>query len=1042
MKKLIKILMVLLVLVIIAVVGLTLALPSLINLEKVRILAEEKATEALGRQVSISDTSFALWGGPRVKLLGLSIAEVEGFGDEPFAKLNSFDLSVRFWPLLKRKIEVDHIIIVQPRFRIIRNRKGAWNWADMISEIEASESIDDGKSRKTRIKREKGKPDSGPSLVLAKDIRVSDGEIYFRNETLDLLEKGLNIKGVNLEVKFPSLQRPISIKASAGLDRSKADVVLGGTIGPLGTSFKPNRVPFDLRLDIPGFELGRIEGLVGALPYKIEGMVRSEKTIRGSVSDGVEFDHLFSFDNLRLASQDGSPIISNISGRVAQKGFFEKEKRAIRFDELAAELDRAKVNVSGTVLGFGEDAVVDLELASKPIPLDGWHKIFPSLGFSEELSGNLSVKGKVSGSYNNGFLAILDHIVLASPNLRLTRNKEGIWNYTVMLAKSGLAKSGAQAASGKGSGKGSASGGGAVRSRPVPIDMLVKDIRVSDGVVFFQDETNDRLKKGLSIMGINLDMKNVSLDKPISITASAGLQRPEADITFTGTLGPIGKKPDPERIPFNLTQNFPGFELARIEGLAGPLPVKLSGRVKSKRSVKGSIAKGVEFDQVSSLAGLNVISKDGSHLVKGFSGTTTQRGFVNIKKKSVNLSEFTLELDRAKLYATGTVSNPGPNAVLNLKLNSDPIPLDSWDKIFPSLGSIARLAGDLSISGKMKGKYGKDLMATVDFKSSNFELDRGPALLEAGKADTPAEETAGIKAGQAFKPIKPSPVSFNGKVFISKGRFEKVDYSNLAAVMTFKGTKFNLDRMGFSAFGGNLAGSAWADLGVAPLAYGSTMKMNKVQINDAVSAFTKLGGMIYGKATSDVKISGRGTVFEEVKKSLSGGGTMDVGEGRLTNTNLLKGAGVAASLLQLGSGKDETQFDAVKAAFTIKDERVKVSSAVISTADWELTASGYIGLDRSLNMKSRMALSGKLASVIPQNKRDLFPIDNLGRLQIPMKIGGTVTSPRFALDTAVMAEAAGEAAKKRVEKKIQKRQDELKKKLEKDIGDSLKKLFR
>ncbi len=1037
MKKFTKIITVLLVLVIIAVIALTLALPSLINLERVRVFAEEKATEALGRQVSISNTSFALWGGPRVKLLGLSIAEAEGFGDEPFAKLNSFDLSVRFWPLLKRKIEVDHIIIVQPRFRIIRNRKGVWNWADMVSEIEASESIDDGKSRKARSKRERGAPNSGPAFVLAKDIRVLDGEIYFRNETMDRLEKGLNVKGINLEVKFPSLQKPISILASAGLGRSKADVILGGTIGPLGTNYKPDRVPFDLRLDFPGFELNRMEGLVGTLPYKIEGMVRSEKTIRGSVSDGVEFDHLFSFDNLRLALPDGSPIISNLSGRVAQKGFFDKEKRAVRFDELAVELDRAKFNVSGTVEGFGKDAVVDLTLASKPIPLDGWHKIFPSLGVSEELSGNLSVKGNVSGNYSKGLLAVLDHIVLASPNLRLVRNKEGIWNYSAMLAKSG-----AQAASDKRSGKGSASGSGAVRSRPGPIDMLVKDIRVSDGVIFFRDETNDRLKKGLSFMGINLDMKNVSLDKPISITASVGLQRPEADITFTGTLGPIGKKPDPEKIPFDLTQDFPGFELARLEGLAGPLPVKLSGRVKSKRSVKGSIAKGVEFDQVSSLDNLNVISKDGTHLVKGFSGTTTQRGFVNIKKKSVNLAEFTLELDRAKLYASGTVSNPGPNAVLNLKLNSDPIPLDSWDKIFPSLGSIARLAGDLSISGRMKGKYGKNLTATVDFKSGNFELDRGPALLEPDKADTPAGEAAGIIAEQAFKPIKPSPVSFNGNVFISKGRFEKVNYNNLGAMMTFKGTKFKLDKMGFSAFGGNLAGSAWADLGVAPLAYGSTMKMNKVQINDAVSAFTKLGGMIYGKATTDMKISARGTVFGEVKKSLSGGGTMDVGEGRLTNTNLLKGAGVAASLLQIGSGKDETQFDAVSAAFTIKDERVNVSSAVISTADWALTANGYIGLDRSLSMKSRMALSNKLASVIPQNRRDLFPVDNLGRLQIPMKIGGTVTSPRFALDTAVMAEAAVEAAKKKVEKKIQKKQDALRMKLEKDIGDSLKKLFK
>ncbi len=735
MKKLIKILLVLLVLVIIAVVGLTLALPSLINLEKVRVLAEEKATEALGRQVSISDTSITLWGGPRVKLRGLSIAESEKFGEEPFASLGSFDLSVRFWPLFRRKVEVEHIILVQPRFRIIRNSKALWNWADMVPESET--------------------------------------------------------------------------------------------------------------------------------PSQSEGKLTSKKP--------------------------------------------DKEKGPVSTGQVA---------------------------------------------------------------------------------------------------------------------------------------MLVKDIRITDGEVFFSDGTNERLKKGLRIMGINLELRDVSLDRPISILASAGLNRKESDFSFIGKVGPVGKKLDPQSIVFDITLDAPAFELERIRGLAGPLPFSLSGKISSKRVIKGSMASGIAFDHTASLDGLNVTSRDGTPLVRNFSGATRQKGFMDIRNKTIRFDDFTVEIDRARLSASGTVKNPGPKAVIDFRINSDPVPLDNWDRIFPSMGGIATLAGDITVTGTLRGRYGKDLVAEVDLSSNNFELDRGPALLKEDRREISTGEAAGGEAVQEFKPVKPSPITFAGRVSVARGRFEKVKFSDLGAVMSFKGTRFTLDKMGFSAFGGQMSGSAWADLGSSSPAFGSSMKMSGVQINDAVSAFTKLGGTIYGKASSDMDISGKGSVFEDIKRSLTGRGSMNVGEGRLTNTNLLKGAGGAASLLGLGAGNDETKFDAVKAEFTIGDERVNVSNAVISTADWALSISGYIGLDRSLNMKSGMALSDRLASIIPANKRDLFPRDASGRLQIPMKVRGTVTSPRFTLDTAVMGKAAVEAEKKKLEKVIEKKQDEFRKKLEKDIGDSLKKLFR
>jgi len=84
-----------------------------------------------------------------------------------------------------------------------------------------------------------------------------------------------------------------------------------------------------------------------------------------------------------------------------------------------------------------------------------------------------------------------------------------------------------------------------------------------------------------------------------------------------------------------------------------------------------------------------------------------------------------------------------------------------------------------------------------------------------------------------------------------------------------------------------------------------------------------------------------------------------------------------------------------------------------------------------------MTLSREKSDQIPANRRKLFPKEKDGRVQIPLKIGGSVTSPRINLDSSAMNEAAQEEVKKEVEVK----KEELKKKIEKDLGDKLKKLF-
>ncbi len=709
-------------LLILILVILVLVLPSLINLDRIKALAEEKATETLGRQVSINDVGFGLLTGPRIRLAGLSISGNPAFGEEDFVRLGSFDLKVRFWPLLKGRAEVDHIVLVDPAIRVMRDAKSAWNFDDILAAMQ---------------------------------------------------EEGIEKEG-------------------------------------------------------PGDEPG------------------------------------------------GAP----------------------------------------------------------------------------------------------------------------------------------------------------------------PVSFLARDIRITGGQVFLKDATNERLKKGLSLQGITVDLRDVSLDRPMAMTASAGIGRPTADLKFAGTVGPVGEKPDPASMPMDLNLEVVSLDLTRLEELAGPLPFRIAGTLNVSESLSGTLSGGLTFEQEARFEGLSVTPAEGPPLVENLSGSVTQRGLFDGGKMAVRLERFEAKADRAEFTGSGTVTNLGGSPVMDLRLESRPVPLEGWDRVFPVIGPMARLSGDLSFTGSLKGTLGKDLAARMEFSSKKLEIDRGPALRDTGK---PAAEKT---AEAPYKPMEKPPLKVSGRVSVAEGRFEKVNFTDLTADLSQRGTRFSLDGMTLTAFGGGLAGSAWADLGTDPVAYGSSLKTDRVQMDDVLATFTGLRGILFGEVTSDLALTGKGTALDQLRKFLTGDGSIKVSGGRFTSANLLGGAQTAASLLGLSSsGEKETAFDSMDASFSIANGKIRIGGMDILTRDWGMKGSGSIGMDSSLALSSRMTLTDAMTARIPENRRALFPKDSSGRLQIPLKISGTVTSPKFGLDSDLMKAAAKQQLEQKVLGDKEKTKEDLEEKLEKSLGDRLKKLF-
>jgi len=114
-------------LVVVMVVGVILALPFLIDLNKYQDRYKPLIEDALNRKVQLQDIRLTMW--PRIgaRVAGFAVLDDPAFGSSPFTSLRSLDVGVKLMPLLSGKVEVEDITLHNPVIAIIKNKNGILN---------------------------------------------------------------------------------------------------------------------------------------------------------------------------------------------------------------------------------------------------------------------------------------------------------------------------------------------------------------------------------------------------------------------------------------------------------------------------------------------------------------------------------------------------------------------------------------------------------------------------------------------------------------------------------------------------------------------------------------------------------------------------------------------------------------------------------------------------------------------------------------------------------------------------------------------------
>ncbi len=98
---------------VVLVVGAALVVPSVIDWNSYKGEITARALEATGRKLTIAgDLDLTVLPAPRLSVRDARFANIKGGSAPDMVRLKSLDVRVRFWPLLRGKIEVDSITLV------------------------------------------------------------------------------------------------------------------------------------------------------------------------------------------------------------------------------------------------------------------------------------------------------------------------------------------------------------------------------------------------------------------------------------------------------------------------------------------------------------------------------------------------------------------------------------------------------------------------------------------------------------------------------------------------------------------------------------------------------------------------------------------------------------------------------------------------------------------------------------------------------------------------------------------------------------------
>jgi uncharacterized protein involved in outer membrane biogenesis len=362
--------------VVVLLVAGALIVPHLIDVNQYHSQIQAQLEKRLGRQVTLGNMDLSLFP-PSFEVENTTIAEDPRFASgRPFATADKLAISVQFWPLLHKELEVKSLELVRPHIELVRNSQGVWNFASLGKEAKPSATVTTGAE---------GKQPAG-QLTLA-NLFINDGQIAITD--LQKHQSRAVYDHIDLNVTDFAPDKPFNLKLTAHLPGAgKQAVWLAGKGGPIKDADLLN-TPFDGNLRLEQVSTAAAQKFLNSQALKgIDAVITGDAKVRNSggklASSGSIRMENASIHNVNV----GYPIALDYD--IAD----DLTTDVLRIQKGNVKLGSTPVTIGGTINTRPDPAQLDLRLTASNASIAEAARLASAFGVA--FGKDMDVKGQVN----------------------------------------------------------------------------------------------------------------------------------------------------------------------------------------------------------------------------------------------------------------------------------------------------------------------------------------------------------------------------------------------------------------------------------------------------------------------------------------------------------------------------------------------------------------------------------------------------------------------------------------------------------------------
>jgi uncharacterized protein involved in outer membrane biogenesis len=382
--------------IVVLLIAAVLIVPHLINVNQYHGQIQSQLEKRLGRQVTLGNMGLRLFP-PAFDVENTTIAEDPHFAtNRPFATADKLAVSVKFWPLLRKQLEVNSLELVHPHIELVRNAQGVWNFATLGQESKpaAAQKTSPQPAQAPTPTTTTGPPNStqpvdkqpAGQLTLA-NLFINDGQVAITD--LQKHQSRAVYDHIDLNVNDFAPDQQFSMKLTAHLPgEGKQAIWLEGKGGPIKEADMLN-TPFDGTLRLDQVSTGAAQKFLNSQSLNgIDAVITGNAKVKNS-GGKLASNGTIKVENARIHNLNvGYPIALDYD--VAD----DLTNDVIQIHKGDLKLGATPISLAGTVNTKPNPSQIDLKLTASNASIAEMARLASAFGVA--FGKDVDVKGQVN----------------------------------------------------------------------------------------------------------------------------------------------------------------------------------------------------------------------------------------------------------------------------------------------------------------------------------------------------------------------------------------------------------------------------------------------------------------------------------------------------------------------------------------------------------------------------------------------------------------------------------------------------------------------